>query len=91
MIDLHVHLDGSLTPEQVFALGKLQGVKLPGESPAQLEPFLTASPDCESLNMYLRCFSLPVRVLQTWLHRWRSRAWSMGKSVLPPSSTEKRG
>ena len=54
MIDLHVHLDGSLTPEQVFALGKLQGVKLPGESPAQLEPFLTASPDCESLNMYLQ-------------------------------------
>lgn len=65
MIDLHVHLDGSLTPEQVFALGKLQGVELPGESPAQLKPFLTASPDCESLNMYLRCFSLPVRVLQS--------------------------
>ena len=37
MIDLHVHLDGSLTSEQVFALGKLQGVELPGEKPEPLE------------------------------------------------------
>ena len=29
MIDLHLHLDGSLAPEQVISLARLQGVSLP--------------------------------------------------------------
>ncbi len=65
MIDLHLHLDGSLTPDQVIALAKLQGVPLPTEDRTQLEALLSVPTDCQSLNDYLRCFDLPVSVLQS--------------------------
>lgn len=67
MIDLHLHLDGSLPPSLVFALAKEQGIPLPegaadGES---LKPYLVCPADCTSLNDYLTKFSLPVAVMQT--------------------------
>ena len=67
MIDLHLHLDGSLPPSLVFTLAKEQGIPLPegaadGES---LTPFLVCPADCTSLNDYLTKFSLPVAVMQT--------------------------
>lgn len=54
MIDLHLHLDGSLTPDQVIALAKLQGVPLPTEDRTQLEALLSVPTDCQSLNDYRR-------------------------------------
>lgn len=65
MIDLHLHLDGSLSPHVVRELAHLQHISLPGNSEEELEQALSVSADCESLNDYLRCFDLPVRVLQS--------------------------
>ena len=62
MIDLHLHLDGSLAPALVRELTQTQGLPLPAGS---LEEALSAPADCQSLNDYLRCFDLPVAVLQT--------------------------
>lgn len=60
MIDLHLHLDGSLSPAVVKELAGLQGISLPQD----LESALTVPTDCRSLNDYLRCFELPVALLQ---------------------------
>lgn len=65
MIDLHLHLDGSLTPEVVRKLAALQKVSLPTDDLTELESQLSVPADCGSLNDYLRCFDLPVAVLQS--------------------------
>ncbi len=65
MIDLHLHLDGSLTPEDILALAKLAGVKLPCNDAESLLPLLQAEADCQSLAEYLEKFDLPLQVLQT--------------------------
>ncbi len=65
MIDLHVHLDGSLEPEEVLLLARKSGVKLPTEDPAELRNLLTVEEDCQSLKEYLERFDLPLLVLQT--------------------------
>lgn len=61
MIDLHLHLDGSLSPALAASLGELQGIPLPRD----LSAALCAPPDCQSLNQYLRCFDLPLTLLQS--------------------------
>ena len=65
MIDLHLHLDGSLSPQLVTYLAQRQGISLPAGDEAGLESLLSVPADCESLNDYLRCFDLPVALLQT--------------------------
>ena len=63
MIDLHLHLDGSLSAGLVSRLGREQGLDLPqGEA---LERLLQAPEDCRSLEEYLRCFRLPGELLQS--------------------------
>ena len=65
MIDLHLHLDGSLPPALVLELAKEQGVELPGLDQAGVRRLLSVPEDCESLNDYLRCFDLPLKILQS--------------------------
>ncbi len=65
MIDLHLHLDGSLFPRTVLELAREQGIKLPTDEPDELKLFLAAPRDCKSLNEYLEKFDLPLSVLQT--------------------------
>ncbi len=65
MIDLHLHLDGSLAPEDVLQLAKLSGICLPRENADALRPLLEAEPDCQNLGEYLEKFDLPLQVLQT--------------------------
>lgn len=65
MIDLHLHLDGSLPIKTVLKLAKLQNIALPGEDEATLRKYLAVSPSAKSLNDYLRCFDLPLILLQS--------------------------
>ena len=65
MIDLHVHLDGSLSARTVIELANMQKIKLPFYEQAALLPFLKAPEDCKSLDTYLKCFQIPLSVLQS--------------------------
>ena len=64
MIDLHLHLDGSLRPETVWELLAERGINDFADMDA-LKEFLQAPYDCKNLNEYLKCFDLPIKVLQT--------------------------
>ncbi|MDO5424562.1 MAG: adenosine deaminase [Eubacteriales bacterium] len=62
-IDLHCHLDGSLSEETIRRLAGNVGVELPGKE-ALLEQ-LQAGEKCENLERYLGCFKWPLELLHT--------------------------
>jgi len=64
-IDLHLHLDGSLSARTILNLAKEENITLPADTEEGLCPYITAQMDCKSLNEYLQCFELPLLVLQT--------------------------
>ncbi|MBQ3393422.1 MAG: adenosine deaminase [Lachnospiraceae bacterium] len=64
-LDLHLHLDGALTPAMAKELAALQNITLPVSNDESLKKLLTVSPDCESLNSFLECFALPLLLMQT--------------------------
>lgn len=59
MIDLHLHLDGSLSQEDIAYLSKLNGIEF---DPNKTR--LSVDKTCTSLNDYLECFAFPLEVLQ---------------------------
>ena len=63
MIDLHLHLDGSLTPREVLFLSELSGVSLFSREEEVLSEALTFD-GRGTLNDYLKKFALPLSVLQ---------------------------
>ena len=63
LIDLHLHLDGSLSMDSVKRLAALKGVQLPDD--ATLLQQLQVQPDCRSLNEYLEKFAFPCSLLQS--------------------------
>ncbi len=65
MIDLHCHLDGSITLDIAKKLAVLQNIELPAKSDDALLRKLSVPETCESLNDFLECFGLPLRLLQT--------------------------
>lgn len=65
MIDLHLHLDGSLSPDTMLYLAKMGGISLPADDAAGLKPYITASNCGGDLNAYLKRFELPLLVLQS--------------------------
>lgn len=64
MIDLHLHLDGSLTAEEIWQLAKQQRLVLPVADLSALKKEITAPENCGSLNQYLKAFQIPLLVLQ---------------------------
>lgn len=64
-IDLHLHLDGSLTPMYIIRQAKKQGIALPTWDETKLIDYLRAPKDCHDLNEYLEKFALSCSVLQT--------------------------
>lgn len=76
MIDLHLHLDGSLPPETVPTLAQLAGVDLP----ENLEDALKVPAEHKSLNDYLKCFELPLTLLQSG-EALRLAAYELGRSL----------
>lgn len=63
-IDLHLHLDGAITVEIARKLEEKAGIILPEED-TELEQKLSVSETCENLNDFLKCFELPLSLLQT--------------------------
>lgn len=61
MIDLHLHLDGSLSEEDFKYLANKYGVDLTNEFPNNI--YVPA--DCPSLEDYLKRFDLPCALMQT--------------------------
>ena len=60
MIDLHLHLDGSLSIEDFRFLAEKQGVDLGSDFPNNIY----VPEDCKSLEEYLERFDLPLKLLQ---------------------------
>ena len=60
MIDLHLHLDGSLSEEDFKYLSKLNNIDLGKDFPSNIYVPM----DCKSLDEYLERFALPVALLQ---------------------------
>ena len=66
MIDLHLHLDGSLPVETVIKLAKMQNIKLPTNDIEKLKyEYLMVNKDCKDLTEYLERFDLPLSVMQS--------------------------
>lgn len=63
-VDLHLHLDGALTPKIARRLAQIQKMELP-EDEGELLRLLTVPEDCRSLNDFLKCFELPLSLMQT--------------------------
>ena len=64
MIDLHLHLDGSLTPYEILELSRLSAVELPSNDESILHSLLTYN-GRGTLDDYLRKFELPLSVMQS--------------------------
>ncbi|MCT8976771.1 adenosine deaminase [Clostridium sp. CX1] len=64
-IELHCHLDGSLRAETVIDIAKKEGINLPSFDIEVIKKELTAPLECESLDDYLKAFSLPNLVMQS--------------------------
>ena len=65
IVDLHLHLDGSLSSKAIIEVARKEGIKLPTENEEELKKFLMVQKDCKSLNEYLEKFALPNLVLQS--------------------------
>ncbi|MGL4789980.1 MAG: adenosine deaminase, partial [Anaerotignaceae bacterium] len=65
LIDLHIHLDGSLSPNSVIEMAKNDNISLPTYNEEELKTLLSAPLNCTDLNQYLQCFYIPTQVLQT--------------------------
>jgi len=76
IIELHVHADGSLPIHTAMKLIREQPSLFSPkqlkefEDPALVRKLLTVPEDCDSLEEYLRCFELPLKLLQTPKSMW---------------------
>ncbi len=64
MTELHLHLDGSLRAKTCLELYREQRIPAPCEDEGTMKRLLTASEDCKNLEEVLRCFNIPLKVLQ---------------------------
>ncbi len=64
LIDLHLHLDGSLSVKSVKELAAMQNIEIP-EKEEELLKLLRVNEDCRDLTEYLEKFAFPGMLLQT--------------------------
>lgn len=65
MIDLHVHLDGSIRPQTLVELAREQDAHLPTYDINKIKDYLVVSADCTNFEDYLKRFDLSLAVLQS--------------------------
>ena len=63
LIDLHLHLDGSLSLKSVRDLARMQNIPVEPDDEKLLK-MLQVGPDCKDLNEYLEKFAFPGSLLQ---------------------------
>jgi len=63
-IDLHLHLDGSISVQTARKLAEMQGITIP-ESDEELLSLLSLTPECKTLNDYLARFDFACSLLHT--------------------------
>ena len=64
-IDLHRHLDGSVSFAMAKKLAEIQGTKLPGKNDEELMRLLSVQEKNATLDQALKCFALPCSLMQT--------------------------
>jgi len=64
-IELHCHLDGSVRIQTIMDIAQREGIPLPSFDQKELQKELVAPLECESLEEYLKRFSLPNLVMQS--------------------------
>lgn len=64
LIDLHLHLDGSLPLNSVRELARMQNMAVEHDDEKLLK-LLQVGPDCKDLNEYLEKFAFPCSLLQS--------------------------
>lgn len=64
LIDLHLHLDGSISVRSARELAQLQNIPL-HYTDSELKHQLSVGDDCRSLNEYLEKFAFPNKLLQS--------------------------
>lgn len=65
LIELHLHLDGSLRAETLWELAKEQNLELEETSVDEVRAKMEVPEECKTLEEYLERFALPTKVLQT--------------------------
>ncbi len=63
-VDLHCHLDGSMSAEVVAEIANKENINIPSDI-SELNKILTIDSECKSLNEYLTKFELPISCLKT--------------------------
>ena len=64
MIELHLHLDGSLRPGTVWELAGEQKIELPAKTVEDVRCKMEVPENCRTLEEYLKRFDMPLMVLQ---------------------------
>lgn len=64
-IELHCHLDGSIRPQTVIDIAMKENIELPSYDHNIIKRALIAPTECNSLDDYLRCFDIPIAVMQS--------------------------
>lgn len=65
MIDLHLHLDGSISVNSAIQLATVQNIMLPTTNKSSLTRIMSVNSTCKNLSEYLSYFELPLKLLQT--------------------------
>lgn len=63
-VDLHLHLDGSISLESAKELARMQNIEIP-VSDEEIVSLLSVRDGCKDLNEYLEKFDFPCSLLQT--------------------------
>ena len=64
MIELHLHLDGAIPPETMWALAQEKKIPMPAETLEGFRHWLVETSDCADVNTYLARFELPLQLMQ---------------------------